>query len=146
MRRQIYIQNLIKNIYLLLYRKLVFDLNQTNNELVSDGLLLILLTVFGFNVYSVFMLVLMNLKFVIVFIFFSVNFITFLIIYLNIRLMIAVERVMSSARLLFQTQPYLGAGQYFGCFKVKAKNDLLKFFSFCFYCRILRQSDCKVSF
>lgn len=99
----------LSTIYLPLYHQTVYNLDKTNRELVSDGLLLILLTQFGFNVYSVSMLTLMELRAEVLLIIITVNSLaTFIIIFL-LWPMISVERKMRFARnRLLRAQSYLG--------------------------------------
>lgn len=111
LRNQNKLSTFLKNTYLPLYHWIVKSLDQTNNEIVSVGLLVMLLTQFGFNVYSVCMFTLMDFNIEVLLLLFVINIVGTFFMSLGIRPMIAVQRTVRSARhLLLRSQLYLNIG------------------------------------
>lgn len=101
----------LRSTYLPVYSQIVRHLDTSNKELVSKGLMLTLLSLFGYNVYSVSMLTLKKFKLEVLSVLFSINFTATFFFFLLIRPLVEVERTMRSARnCLRRAQPYLKTG------------------------------------
>lgn len=115
--------------YLPLYNCVLYSLDKTNNELVSRGLLIALLTFFGFNVYSVSMVTLVKLRSEAMFIIYTVNGVSIFFIFFMFGPMIRVEKRMRISRQrLFQTQTYLSSFGFNGLrlhLKINSTNQLV---------------------
>lgn len=95
--------------YLRLHHKLFYDLSHCNAEVNSPSLLLTLLTVFGFNIYSATLLIVKELSQKMRALVFAANYMVPLFLYLAIHPMITVRRLMQSSQLyLHRSQVYLG--------------------------------------
>ena len=84
--------------FLPLYQRIVVDLRKTDNELVSSGLLLALLTLLGFNVYSTSMAMLKTLSTEVLLILGSLNGVIIIFFTVALGTMISVKRRMRAAR------------------------------------------------
>lgn len=97
-------------VFLPLHRRLLSDLGQTNLEFVSTYYLFSSVCLFGFNVYSLCMLLLKEMPPSLKFQFFAFVFLEDFIAFLAIMPMITMERAMHSAgRHLERSQAYLGS-------------------------------------
>lgn len=108
--------------YLPLYHRLVYNLDKTNSELVSGGLLLAVLTQLGFNVYSVSMLTLMEMQTEGLFVLLFMNSLIIFFTFFYLGPMIRIEQKMRAARhQLYRAQPYFGRTGYAAFLQLQLK-------------------------